>query len=254
MSPKKVLIVASNYGFWAEEVQAPWDALKQAGVAVIMGTPQGKKPLPLAISVDPDFVDPIQKYKVNTPEACRRTKELVAGGAWERTLRLADARTADYDALVLCGGLGADIDLANNPALHALVLDAYRSGKLVAAICFSVAALLFTRDPANGFRSVVHGRRITAHPRAWDFKADVSYDLYGATPENAGTNVVTPGFLLPLQDIAIDAVGAAGTVLSDPATSRAKPSVVHDGPFITGCSVESSQAFARKVVEVLSAS
>jgi hypothetical protein len=24
----KILVIASNYGLWAEELQAPWDALK----------------------------------------------------------------------------------------------------------------------------------------------------------------------------------------------------------------------------------
>lgn len=27
---KKILFVASNYDVWAEELQAPWDALKKA--------------------------------------------------------------------------------------------------------------------------------------------------------------------------------------------------------------------------------
>ena len=28
---KKVLIIATNYGSWGEELQAPWDACKKAG-------------------------------------------------------------------------------------------------------------------------------------------------------------------------------------------------------------------------------
>jgi len=251
MAKKKVLVVASNYGVWNEELQAPWDILKAAGHELTIATPQGKKPLPLAISVDPDFVDPVQNYKVNTPEACRRMKELVASDEWKNPLKIADARMADYDAIVLVGGLGADIDLANNPALHKLLLEGYYTNKLLCTICFSVAALVFTRDPKNNYRSIIWGKRITAHPRAWDFTADVPYELYNATEDNPGTNVITPGFLLPLQDIATDAVGPEGECISDPNTSRENPSVIYDRPFITGCSVESSIAFGRKIVEVL---
>jgi putative intracellular protease/amidase len=247
----KVLFVASNYGVWNEELQAPWDILNEAGHDLTMATPQGKTPLPLAISMDPDFVDPVQQYKVNTPEACERMRELLKSGVWDDPITLAEASMDDYDAIVMVGGLGADIDLANNPNLHRLIMEGYKGGKLVSAICFSVGALAFTRDPDNDYKSVVYGRAITAHPRAWDFTADVTYELYNATPENAGTDVITPGFLLPLEDVARDAIGPEGSVAADPAISRENPSVVYDHPFITGCSVESSIAFGEKIAEVL---
>lgn len=248
---KKILFVASNYGVWNEELQAPWDILHGAGHELSMATPQGKKPLPLAISVDPEFVDPIQKYKVNTPHACSRMKDLLAGDVWDRPFKLQDVHMDGYDALVMVGGLGADIDLANNPELHRLILEGYATDKLICAICFSVAALIFTRDPENSYRSVIYGRKITAHPRAWDFKADVSYELYMANDDNRGTDVITPGFLLPLQDIAVDAVGPRGHVAADPQTGREHPSVVYDHPFLTGCSVESSIAYGDKIKAVL---
>ncbi|MFH0738408.1 MAG: type 1 glutamine amidotransferase domain-containing protein, partial [Candidatus Omnitrophota bacterium] len=75
MAKKKVLLIAPNYGGWGEEQQAPWDILKKAGFDVTLATPRGKKPLPFLVSVDPEFVDPIQKYKTNPPEVCKRVKE-----------------------------------------------------------------------------------------------------------------------------------------------------------------------------------
>ncbi len=250
MESKEILVVASNYGVWAEELQAPWDALRQAGHRLTLATPMGKKPLPLAVSVDPDFVDPIQSYRVNPPEVCERVKQLVAGTEWDNPVRLRDMSMHNFDALVMAGGLGADLDLANNPALHRLILEAVAADKLVCAMCFAVAALVFTRDPAT-HRSIVYGKKITAHPRDWDFRDDVSYELFKSSPDNNGTDVITPGFVLPLQDLATDAVGPDGHCSSDPATSRSKPSVVFDWPFITACSVESSIAYGRMIVEVL---
>jgi putative intracellular protease/amidase len=50
----KVLVIASNYGVWAEELQGPWDALRQAGHDLTLATYLGKTPLPGAISMDPD--------------------------------------------------------------------------------------------------------------------------------------------------------------------------------------------------------
>ncbi|MEU4561150.1 DJ-1/PfpI family protein [Actinoplanes sp. NPDC023936] len=247
----RLLVVASNYGVWAEELQAPWDALSADGHELTLATPQGKTPLPFAVSVDPDFFDPIQKYKVNPPDGCRRTKELVASEEWARPMRLADVSMSDHDGLVIAGGPGADLDLANNGALHRLILDAYRRDLPIGAICFAVAALVMTRDPAAGHRSVVHGRRITAHPRAWDFTADMSYQLYGATPDNQGANIVSAGFLLPLEDLARDAAGPDGEVAADPSTSRDRPCVVVDWPFVTATSAESSIAFGTALVEEL---
>ncbi len=250
MENKEVLVVASNYGVWAEELQAPWDALRQAGHRLTLATPMGKKPLPLAVSVDPDFVDPVQAYHVNPPEVCERAKQLVAGAEWDNPVPLRDTSMQNFDALVMAGGLGADLDLANNPALHRLILDAVAADKLVCAMCFAVAALVFTRDPAT-HRSVVYGKKITAHPRDWDFTDDVSYELFDASSDNNGTDLITPGFVLPLQDLATDAVGPEGRCSSDPATSRTKPSVVFDWPLITACSVESSIAYGNMIVEVL---
>jgi putative intracellular protease/amidase len=252
MASKKILVVASNYGVWAEELQAPWDILTDAGHQLTLATYKGKTPLPLKISVQPDFVDPIQDVQVNPPEVCRRVEQILAGGHWSRPIKLADARMADYDAIVMAGGFGADLDMTNNPKIHQLILDAIASDKLVAAICFAVGALAMTRDPQNGYRSVIAGKRVTAHPRDWDFTGDVTYELYQPTPDNRGAEgLVTPGFLLAIEALATDAVGPSGTCVADPKTSRENPSVVYDWPFITGCSVESSIAFGRKIVEVL---
>ncbi|OGW36631.1 MAG: thiamine biosynthesis protein ThiJ [Nitrospirae bacterium RBG_13_39_12] len=249
---KKVLVIATNYGAWAEELQAPWDALKKAGFEVMMATPKGKKPLPFALSVDPDFEDPLQHYKVNPPEVCSRVKEILSGKEWSNPIKVSDAKMSDYDTIVLTGGPGVCLDVTNNPKVHRLILDAFRTGKLIGAICYSVGALAFTRNPENSYRSVIYGKKVTAHPRAWDFDFDLSYDLAGTTPDNAGTNVVTPGFLLPLQDVVTDAVGPDGQCISDDKANRKNPCVVYDWPFVTALSVESSIAYGKKLVEILS--
>jgi putative intracellular protease/amidase len=249
--PKKVLLVATNYGAWAEEVQAPWDALTSAGHSVVLATPLGKKPLPLTISMDPNFVDPRQGYIVNPPEVCERVKQLLAGEEWEHAIRLTDARLADYGAIVLTGGPGVNLDVNNNRSLHRLLLEAYRSDRLIGALCYSLAALAFTRDPTNSYRSIIFGRTVVAHPRAWDFEEDLEYTLYGATPENAGTDVITPGFLVPLQDVVTDAVGPEGRCISNEKANRLRPQIAYDWPFVTGTSVESAIAYGAKIVEVL---
>jgi putative intracellular protease/amidase len=248
---KKILVAATNYGVWAEELQAPWDALRKAGHTLTLATPQGKKPLPLTISMDPEFMDPMQHYQVNPPEACARVKALLAGDEWSKPVKFADADMKQFDGIVIAGGLGSMLDLANNPKLHKLVLDAYYANKLVGAICYAVAVLVFTRDAKKDYKSIIHGKTVTAHPRAWDFDFDCTFGLYQATKDNAGTDVMTPGFLYPLQDIVMDALGPTGKCLSPEDANRKKPCVAFDWPFVTGLSVESSIAFGQKLVEVL---
>ncbi len=247
----KVLIVASNYGVWAEELQGPWDALKGAGHELTLATYLGKTPLPGAISMDPDFVDPMQKVKMNPPALLARINEILDHGEWGSPILTRDANMDDYDALVVVGGAGSALDVAGSGLVHRLVLDAYKSGKTIGALCYAVAALAFTRDPGNGMKSVIYGKHVTAHPHAWDFVEDLEYEVVRATPDNPRIQLKTSGFVFPLQYMVEDAVGPDGSVASDPATSRERPSVVYDPPFVTGLSVESAQAFGQKLVEVL---
>jgi putative intracellular protease/amidase len=131
----KVLICATNFGTWGEELQAPWDIIKKAGHDVTLTTWFGKKPLPLAVSCDPNFFDPIIKFNTNPPDVCKRIKELTDGNEWAKPIKFKDADMKNYDALVLTGGLGAMIDMCNNYNVHKLILDAIAQDKLVGALC-----------------------------------------------------------------------------------------------------------------------
>ena len=64
-----------------------------------------------------------------------------------------EARVGDYDAIVIPGGYAPDL-MRRNPAMVGLVRDAYRGGKVVAAICHA-AWMLASAD-------IVRGRRLTS--------------------------------------------------------------------------------------------
>lgn len=248
---KEVLFIASNYGLWAEELQAPWDAVRKAGHQATLSTYLGLTPLPIAASMDPEFFDPIQKYYMNPRQVVDRVNAILDAGEWNSPIKVADANISDFDALVLVGGPGAPLDITGNLKVHSLIFEAYKSGKFIASLCYSVAALAFTRDTANGDKSIIYGRTVTAHPRAWDFDFDLSYPLVRATPSNSGTDLVTPGFVFPLQYMMEDAVGPQGKVVADAHANRENPCVRHDEQFVTGLSVESAILFGQKIVELL---
>jgi putative intracellular protease/amidase len=249
---KNVLMIASNYGLWAEELQAPWDALNKAGFDLTLATFKGLTPLPLKLSLDQDFIDPLQNYQVNPPEVANRVNEILDKGEWDHCIKVTDARMKDFDSIAIIGGPGSALDITGNLNVHSLLLDAFLHNKVIAAICYAVAALAFTRNPEAGNKSIIYGKRVTAHPHAWDFNTDMSYGLVRTTPENSGTDLISPGFVYPLQYMVEDAVGPAGEVLADEKASRDKPCVVWDKPFATALSVESSIAFGNLLVEVLS--
>jgi putative intracellular protease/amidase len=249
---KKILVVASSYGLWAEELQAPWDALKNAGFDLQLATYLGKTPLPGKISMDPDFVDPQQGVKMNPQPVIDRVNEILDNGEWGNVIKSGEANMDEYDALVLVGGAGSALDIAGNMSVHDLVYKAFKSGKVIGALCYTVGALALTRDPGNDMKSVIYGRNVTAHPHAWDFTGDLEYTVERQTEDNPGIKLKTNGFVFPLQYMVVDAVGPDGTVASDPKTNRENPSVVYDHPFVTACSVESAKPYGEKLVEILS--
>lgn len=248
---KKIICIASNYGLWAEELQAPWDALNKANYKVTLATKFGKTPLPMKISMDANMIDPKQNYKVNPPEVVNRVNEILESGEWNNPLKIEDIQMDDFDAIVLVGGPGSPLDITGNPFVHKLLLQAYQSNKIIGAICYTMAALANTRNPLTN-KSIIWGKKVCAHPHAWDFDSDLSYDLVQTTPQNNGTNLITQGFLFPLQYFIEDAVGSQGTVFAPENANRINSCVSFDFPFVTALSVESSVAYGNLLVEVLS--
>lgn len=248
---KKVLILASNLGLWGEELQAPWDALKKAGFELTLATEKGITPLPLMLSVDKDFVDPVQQYNVNPAEVVDRILEILKTGEWDTPIKIVDAKATDYDAIAIVGGPGSPLDLVGNAKVHRLLEDFYYQGKVLGALCYAVGAFVWARKKEDG-KSIINGKTIVAHPKEWDFTGDLPYPLFNATPANPGTDLVTAGFIFPLQVIVEDAVGDRGSVIAVATANRNNPVVNFDFPFVSAQSVESSIAFGEKMVEVLS--
>lgn len=250
MMSKKILVIASNYGVWAEELQAPWDALRKAGHQLTLATYRGLTPLPMEVSVDPNFIDPKQGVPMNPAYVVKRVNEILDAGEWAHPIKIADAKMADYDGIVLIGGPGAAFDITGNVTVHSLLWEAYKTDKMIGAICAAVATLGFARNPETK-KSLMFGKRATAHPRVWDFDFPMGYALARATDENCTPNITTPGFILPVQSILEDATGDCSLVVADADADREHPWAIWDKPFVTALSVESSVAFGEKLVKVL---
>jgi protease I len=125
---KRILILATN-GFEQSELEVPRDRLKEAGARVDVVSPESGE------IKGWDKKDWGRSVKVDRP--------------------LADAREADYDAIVVPGGqINPDL-LRAEPAAVELVKAFYDAGKTVAAVCHGPWLLVEA--------GIAKGRRMTSY-------------------------------------------------------------------------------------------
>ena len=263
---KKILTVLSEYGYWGEELVGPMETLEKAGYTIVFATPRGNRPHALPPSMDSDYIDPPLNKTVVSKEMERLVKELDSSqkldnpiniSAWipERPymssnnyLRELEAyyeglekiqeEISGYDALLLVGGSGPIVDIANNQRVHDLILSFYKMNKPIAAECYTVACLAFARDYILR-ESIIRGRHVTGHPIEYDYKDGTGF--YGVD-----FNMGPPPY--PLEYILRDAVGPNGQYHGN--VGR-KTSVIVDYPFITSRSTASSYLCGEKLLDCL---
>src|SRR5206468_6126457 len=119
-------------GFWLEEFAAPFFVFRDAGVQLTLASPKGGQP-----PIDPKSDEPENQTDAMT----RFKKDPDAQRALSDTIKLADAKSEDYDTIFYVGGHGPMWDLADNPVSIALIESFYNSGKPVAAVCHSPGVL-----------------------------------------------------------------------------------------------------------------
>ena len=263
---KRVLFVLSEYGYWGEELVAPLEVLEAAGFKADFATPKGTKPLALPPSMDPNYVDPPLGKKVTTQEMADKVKKIEASDKLDKPINLTEwmpgrpylssstylddlfaynagldkiAQDVEkYDALVIVGGSGPILDIANNKRVQDLIRQFLKDGKPVAGICYGVAAIAVTRDEITD-KSIVYGRRVTGHPVVHDYN-----DGHGYLRVDGGF----PGAPYQLEYILKDAVGPDGQFI---ANIGKKTSVIVDGPILTARTTFDSTLCGQKLVEVL---
>jgi putative intracellular protease/amidase len=273
-------MVLSEWGYWGEELIGPLEACDAAGYEVTFITPTGKKPTPLSVSMEPGFIDPPLGRSVTSEYYAEKTRQVhesdrlnnpksleswfplrayPSSPTYLRDLeayyskidRIVNEQLVNYDALVIVGGSGALVDLANNQRLHDLLLGFYQLDKPIAAECYGVSCLAFARD----FRekvSIIEGKHVTGHPIDYDYLDGTGFEgPHGIDNSNKGFG---DGFInfgppfYPLEFILRDAVGAEGAYIG---RVGHETSVVVDYPFITSRSTASSAECGEKLIEVL---
>ncbi|RLJ86662.1 type 1 glutamine amidotransferase domain-containing protein [Planococcus citreus] len=144
----------NNYetGWWAEELFAPMEILKNAGHDVELASPKGGKPTLDEVSISEEY-DPEGKYK-----------EMYESGLADNTKKLSDVDAKEYDAIFIVGGHGAMYDLAEDETLHGIINAVYDNGNIVSAVCHGPAPLIWTKRPDG--QSIIAGLNVTGYPEA----------------------------------------------------------------------------------------
>ncbi|WYL94745.1 MAG: DJ-1/PfpI family protein [Gloeotrichia echinulata IR180] len=276
--PKKrrILILLSEWGYWGEELIGPLEKFESVGYDVTFCTPTGKRPNAIAASMDPLYIDPPLGRSVTSYEMALKVKEIddpntkqgqrlnspksLASWFPERPywsdpqfvrmmeiynqhLKLAEQEVNAYDALLIVGGSGPIVDLANNQRVHDLILSFYQQDKPIAAECYGVACLAFARNIENR-KSIIWGKRVTGHCLEYDYKDGTGFmESRGKTLD---FNMGPPPY--PLEYILRDATGPEGAFIGN---FGHPTSVIVDYPFITGRSTPDSYLTGEKLIEVL---
>lgn len=154
-------------GFFFPEVAHPFEVLDGAGIAIEFASPVGGWTPHDAY----DEQDTAQKAFFES-KAFRRLNR-------SRILSQVDA--ADYDAILVPGGLGPMVDIQRNNDVQNAIVRAWTTNKLVSAVCHGPCALLGV-DIGDG-KPFIQGKKLTAFSKMEEYdyaREDVPYELEDA--------------------------------------------------------------------------
>ena len=233
--PPKVLMVVANpavssnnhwpVGFWASELTHPYLEFTDRGIEVTIASPDGGRVTFDQLSDPRDQSqwsadDLISMGFIHTPELMEQL---------ETTPKLAQLDHGDYHALVICGGQSPMFTFPDHRHLQRAILNYYDTGRIVAALCHGVSALLNVQLP--GGQWLVAGKTVTGF-------ANVEED-YG----DAATGVRIMPWRLE------DSLRERGANYIQ--AGLFKPFAIRDGRLVTGQQQYSGREVARLVSEML---
>jgi putative intracellular protease/amidase len=198
-------------GFFFAEIAHPFEVLDAAGIAVEFASPAGGW-------------TPYDAYDDNDP-AQKAFFESNAFRRLNRSRKLSEVDAADYDAILVPGGLGPMVDIQRNTEVQWAIVRAWTTGKVVSAVCHGPCALLGV-DLGDG-TPFVNGKRITSFSKKEEYdyaREDVPYELE-------------------------DALRAEGAQYSSVANWQ--PHVVVDGRLITGQNPASASDVGKTLLAAL---
>lgn len=173
---KSILMIVANpsisttlgwpVGFWAAELIHPYDIFIKAGFSVTIASPNGGKVEFDGLSDPRDASgyskdDTLSLEYINQPEFM---------ALLENTPGIADLKSTDFDAIVVCGGQSPMFTFRENTALANLFMEFYNTNKPSAALCHGTCLLLETKLADGTF--LIKGKTITGFANSEEDYAD----------------------------------------------------------------------------------
>jgi len=223
---KKVLFVLTSHdelgntgkktGFWSEELAAPYYALADKGVEIVLASVKGGQP-----PIDPKS----EEASFQTETTKRMDNDTVLLEKLKNTIPLTDAKMEDFDAVFYPGGHGPLWDLAENETSRQLIVDFYTANKPVAFVCHAPGVL---KDVKVEGEYLVKGKNVTGFTNTEEEAVEL-------------TNVVP--FLV--EDMLVKN-GGIYTKIAD-----WSPYAVVDGLLVTGQNPASSEKVAEELLKLI---
>ncbi len=235
-SKGKILMVASSpavskqtqwpIGFWAAELTHPLQVFQEAGYEVELVSTEGGK-----IEMDA-YSNPADAsgYSAHDILSLGYMQQAAFTAMLEKTKKLTEVNSADYQAIFLVGGQGPMYTFRGNTELESLFVSFYEAGKPSAAVCHATALLLEARKTSGEL--LVAGKTWTGFSDAEEDMADRAV-----------------GIRIQPYRIETEAQKIAGTQfrVAEPFCAYA----IQDGNLVTGQQQNSGAAAAELVVNLL---
>lgn len=157
-----ILMPLPTEGFDPTETAVPWKVLTKEGKEVRFATPGGKPGDADPIMVTGKGLGILSGLLRANEDARQSYARMTADSKFQKPLMWKDLRASDFEALVLPGGHAPGMrEYLESSILQNIVVDFFRAGKPVGAICHGVVLACRSLDAKTG-KSVLFDKKTTA--------------------------------------------------------------------------------------------
>ena len=154
----RILIALPDHDFDPTESATPWKLCSERGWAVSFSTEHGA----VAAADHRLLKGPILGPLGAGPKGLAAYRQMTHDSAYQHPIPYAEIDPPQFDGLVLPGGHAPGMkQFLESTVLQGKILQFWRQGAVIGAICHGVLAAARTVDPQTG-RSILYGSQVTA--------------------------------------------------------------------------------------------
>jgi putative intracellular protease/amidase len=235
----RVAMVISTVGFHWEEVYDAYKEYKEAdwGIDFFTVAAQPAVADPKSLEVRPILSSIGLGLRNSYSPDTELGKEISYMARYE-TQAISKMDINKFDALYIPGGHGCLFDVNTHANLHSKILEAYKKGLTLSAVCHGTSVFSFVKD--NG-KSIVDGKRMIGFPDYMDnllLKFGWVHENFTPLPFSNEQKMREAGAVITMLDLIISAINPFYFIT--------------DEPFITGVGPKAAGSVAKKVIKLAS--